>query len=510
MAVGGKKRHNVKVVITHVIALGFATLFDSSFGFSLRPGYAVAIYFLLVTAACRKWFFLLLITLLCVMSSIYAPISFLYGPPNINILISMMESNPAETFEFFSVIPTRLYLYSLLIIVLSVFLILHCSLLNSGRNKITFLLFLIIFLYSPILSVANNKEIDFDFTPVKFIKKIHHSAMLVQQEKDRLKALMNVKTTFAPTSVSDEIDTYILVIGESVRRDFMGAYGFSINNTPFMSLANVIIFNNYISAASSTQTSLSTSFTAHGKPQDNIIRLAQGQNLETWWISNQGSYGNDDSQVSIIGKQTDHPVFIKKGEYDSTHHDDRELLPYIKSALQASSKKKLIVIHLMGSHPNFCSRTNNKYDQFYVNESLSCYGQSIKNTDTLLSDITLEANREHKKWTMLYFADHGLSFIDKDDKNSATFIHGDKTKQNFSVPLFITAYNSTLRIVKKQTYSAMDFLSLYLYWTNSSEASIQQQCNPLTRDDCNNTNVQVLDFSHQRKSFSELIDEPAS
>lgn len=498
----------LKVVLIHFLAISFALLFDSSFGFSLRPGYALAIYLLLVTTASRKSLFLIVVTALSAMSSIYAPISFLYGPPNINILLSIAGSNAAESFEFLALIPVKYYLYSALIIAAGLLLILNPNLLSVKRNKITLFLFFTIVLFRPVYSAAKHGEIDFDFTPIKFVNKFHSSAVRVKEENARLKELIKVKTSLSPTKASDEFDTYIIVIGESARRDFMGAYGFAINNTPFMSSANGTIFENYISAASSTQTSLSTDFTVQGKPQDNIIRLAQAQGLETWWISNQGSYGNDDSQVSFIGKQADQQAFIKKGEYDATNHDDRELLPYIKIALQANTKKKLIVVHLMGSHPNFCTRTANQYDTFYVNDSLSCYAQSIKNTDGLLSSIAQTVSDEHKKWTMMYFSDHGLSFVNNTDKKNITMIHGDKTKQNYTVPLFITSYNATQRVVKSFPYSAMDFLSLYLYWTGSTEKQIHQTCNPLAMKDCTNSNIQVIDFNHRIRPFSSLVDEP--
>lgn len=164
----------------------------------------------------------------------------------------------------------------------------------------------------------------------------------------------------------------------------------------------------------------------------------------------------------------------------------------------------------MGSHPNFCTRTGKKYEIFYVNESLSCYVQSIKNTDSLLSDIAQMANKANKKWTLMYFSDHGLSFVGKERKSMLTLNHGDKTKQNFSVPLFITGYNANQRIVKNTPYSAMNFLELYLSWTGSSENTISQTCNPLRGKECITDNIKVIDFNHNILFFNNIMDEPAT
>lgn len=504
----GKHTKSFKPIFIHLLAIIFSILFDSSFGFSLRPCYALAIYLLLITISPIKHLFSIVTVSLSAISSLYAPISFLYGSPNINILLSIGHSNFSESLEFLLAIPFTYYLFSATVIFIALVLLKNSSLLDIKYRNLTLFILLSILLFRPIYSATTKGEVEIDFTPVKFIKRFYDAAITVNKENTSLKSLINKKPTLTPTNASDKFDTYILVVGESARRDFMEAYGFKINNTPFMSSVKGIIFNKYISAASSTQMSLSTSFSVQNKPQNNLIRLAQGQGLDTWWISNQGSYGDDDFQISAIGKQADHPVFIKKGEYDATNHDDVELLPYIKTALQTNTKNKLIVVHLMGSHSNFCTRTANKYDEFYVNKTLSCYVQTIKNTDILLSHIAKAANEENKKWTLMYFSDHGLSFVGKENESTLTLTHGDKTKQNFSVPLFITSYDSTKRVVRELPYSAMNFLSLYLFWTGSSENTITQTCNPIEINNCRNNEIKVIDFDHNIKSFSDLINEP--
>ena len=507
-----KSINTIKALSIHILAIVYALLLDSSFGYALRPGYALATYLLLITVSPRKILFLILVTVLSIMSAIYAPASFLFGSPNVNIVLSIMGSNIAESYEFLSFIPIKYYLFSMSILIIGTLLIINSNALITRHIKTALLIFLIIVFSRPIFSIANSQDIEIGFTPVRFVNDFYKAVKIVREDNARLKALINMKTTLAPTKASEDFDSYILVIGESARRDFMGVYGFRINNTPFMNSSNGIIFNNYISAASSTQTSISTSFIANGVPQNNLLRLAHEQGLETWWISNQGSYGDDDSQVSIIGKQADNIIFLKKGEYKTTNSDDTELLPHIKEALQSQSKHKLIIVHLMGSHEDFCERTNNKYDVFYVNKSLSCYVQSIKNTDKLLSTIAQQATNDNKKWTMMYFSDHGLSFIKKNKKKYGevvTLIHGDKTKENFDIPLFITSYNAKDRTMKTFPYSAMNFLSLYLYWTGSIEKTISDKCNPLAKTDCKINNISVIDYKHNLINYSNLASEPA-
>jgi len=84
---------------------------------------------------------------------------------------------------------------------------------------------------------------------------------------------------FQPNNSATPFDTYVMVIGESARRDFMHVYGFPINNTPFMDSANGILFNHYISAALSTIPSLTSSLTQAPKLANSVIALTKNGDL---------------------------------------------------------------------------------------------------------------------------------------------------------------------------------------------------------------------------------------
>ena len=63
---------------------------------------------------------------------------------------------------------------------------------------------------------------------------------------------------------------------------------------------------------------------------------------------------------------------------------DEDLLEPFKESL-ALPGKKLIVLHLIGSHPQACRRTNDRYTEFFKSQELSCYIESLKNTDQSIS-----------------------------------------------------------------------------------------------------------------------------
>ncbi|HGJ5877174.1 MAG TPA: sulfatase-like hydrolase/transferase [Arsenophonus sp.] len=100
-----------------------------------------------------------------------------------------------------------------------------------------------------------------------------------------------------------------MVIGESASRDFMHVYGLPISNTPFMDTVNSILFNHYISAASTTVPSLTHSLAQPPKLANSVIPLAKKWGFTTHWLSNQGTVGIYDTPIASIGKKAPSSFF---------------------------------------------------------------------------------------------------------------------------------------------------------------------------------------------------------
>ncbi len=294
-------------------------------------------------------------------------------------------------------------------------------------------------------------------------------------------------------TLTPSCDVCVVVMGESVRRDFMQAYGAPWANTPWMATAPGTLFTNFNSASSATAPSLSVELYAFDKEgnapwADNLITLAKKAGYYTEWISNQARRGTNDSPISVVASYADKQTFLKDSPPTSVDgHTDEALLAPIESAL-ARPGKLFIFVHLWGSHPLACSRTKGKYDEFFESKELSCYVQSLKNTDALLAsiDATLKADPQHRSWGLLYTADHGLGF--SKSVKGWELVHMDKERQVYEVPLFITGSTATQREVfaaersgRYFTHMVADWLG-FKAWTN--EASQALTCRYLKDEFC--------------------------
>jgi len=487
-----------------------------SFGFAIKPMHMLTLFLLLVTiSSASAVAYKILIIIISLFSIFYLPIALTYGSPDFNSAVAIYYSDKKESLGFIMAIPWFYYATSLLPAILGwyVFDIKICRL---KYRKLIIIYLLISFSSTPIRLYAKDGKVEIlssGIPIIRFVTSIIENYHDVEKQDALLTKTLSMPDNWTPRVVNLPYQIYIMVIGESVRSDYMHAYGFPISNTPFMSTAPGELFTHYTSAASSTQTSLKNTLALRRNQQvelnNNIITLAEKAGIETYWFSNQGSLGFYDTPMASIGKRADHFHFLKKGDSnDGSTIADTDLLNGIGEGIKDSKNIKLIVVHLIGSHPEACLRTNGVYKEFLQSREISCYNQSIRQTDKMLSDVADMAKASGKKWTMMYFSDHGLSF-ENPDTQYARLLHSDKFKQNFRVPMFITASDSTHRQINSQPRSALNFLSLFTHWLGIKDDLIKDICDMRGKAVCANQDT-VIKFDLSTTQFSSLPDDVAA
>lgn len=440
----------------------------------------------------------------------YAPVGINYGFPDINVIGSLMYTNTNEVHEFVGNIPTAAWLLSASVIVSGIATIV--SSFSGHKNAPTtqgICGFLVIFfvasaLWSPL---RQGRLLSSGLPEVRFVHDIYTSYRAVRDNNQYFARIMTTGSVWKPVSLPDQHKTYILVIGESVRRDYMHAFGGKYPNTPWLDNTPATLFTHYISAGPSTVLSLTNTLARSrgnaAELNNNIVTLASRAGFETWWISNQGRKGHFDSPVALIGESADHPYFTKSASSDDrAYSPDDQLLPQLDAALKQGDGKKFIVLHLMGSHPQACVRTRDQYDIDAGAKEISCYIKSITMTDTLLGQIHEMAERDGGDWSMMYFSDHGLSYINK-GMASAYLTHGDKTRENYDVPFFIVDKNQTDRVVIRVQRSGLRFLETFAEWMKIREPTITLNCDMLSIANCSPVD-DVLNFQGQLMNYDKL------
>ncbi|WP_167371846.1 phosphoethanolamine transferase [Xenorhabdus beddingii] len=481
--------------------------------------------FFLFMAAVSKRIYVCLIAFFSLVGMLYTPIGLNYGYPDINAVGSLIYTNQNETLEYISGLSVSTYLTAIAIFVLMIFSFKLNITLSAKSKKGLLALFFISAFWSPVKGYIKSgfedrsELLETSLPEARFFSDAYRSYTEVMSENSRFAKIIKYHDDWKPVVKEEKYDTYIMVIGESVRKDFLNAYGFPNKNTPWLDKTHATLFTHYISAAPSTQLSLTNSLAMRDRNEiqlnNSLVSLAKKAGFETYWLSNQGMKGGFDSPVALIGQQAEHYTFLKEGGSDDRSYlPDENLLPYIRKALVKEKRKKLVVIHLMGSHPQPCARTNEQYSHYFHSQNISCYVQSIQNTDTLLAEIEHIASQNQLHWTMLYFADHGLSFVNKntDDENVT---HDDSHKQNYQVPFILTGYdysnkNSGLNPSGKTEIDAqrsgLHLLFMLSAWLGVEEPRLVSECHWFSNQECRNQHT-VISFSNEYKDFNQLMDD---
>jgi heptose-I-phosphate ethanolaminephosphotransferase len=258
----------------------------------------------------------------------------------------------------------------------------------------------------------------------------------------RVKALVSTQSGMqcaADPGLAGQPQTLVLVIGESARRDRQGIFGYKVDTTPELAKRRdqLWLFDNALSASFETTSSLPTLLTGHLQDDEHnlhpsFLSAFRSAGFKTYWYSNQAQYGEFDSLISAYASEAKERVFLHQHSYSIslTTIYDEALLPYLDQALADKSvPKKLIVVHLYGSHADFGKRYPESFKRF-----ADTYDNSILYTDHVLGQIINRVEAAGGQSALLYMSDHGLNLSECPTESYHLDI-----KSDYEVPLLAWA-----------------------------------------------------------------------
>lgn len=259
----------------------------------------------------------------------------------------------------------------------------------------------------------------------------------------------------------------VMVIGESSRYDRWSLNGYRRETNPLLkNEPNLISLSNVITAVSATRLSVpvlvsrkpATQSLKAGFAEKSFLSAFKEAGFKTYWISNQMSFGQFDTPVSVFAREADVTQFLNLGGFSNNASYDEVLLDPLKAAVADPAQKKLVVLHTLGNHWNYSHRHPKEYDKWqpslfgvenpvYTDSKIkqqlnNSYDNSILYTDWFLSQVihTLKSSRQMA--AMMYVADHGQTLY---DGTCNLAFHGHNTQFEFHVPALVW-YSDLYRI----------------------------------------------------------------
>jgi glucan phosphoethanolaminetransferase (alkaline phosphatase superfamily) len=283
------------------------------------------------------------------------------------------------------------------------------------------------------------------------------------KERKHLAALgaRNSSFTFGAHQATPDAapEIVVMVIGESGRYDRWSLNGYERDTNPLLSQqANLVMLSDVITSVSATRLSVPVMITRKtamqslkdGFAEKSVLTAYKEAGFKTFWLSNQVSFGEFDTPVSVFAKEADVIQFLNLGGFTNNSNFDQILFDPLKFAIADPAPKKLIVLHSLGSHWNYSHRYPKSFDRWqpslfgvdkpvYTNTAIkpqlnNSYDSSILYTDWFLDNVIGMLKRSDQRTALMYVADHGQTLY---DKTCNLAFHGHNTQFEFHVPAFV-------------------------------------------------------------------------
>ena len=251
----------------------------------------------------------------------------------------------------------------------------------------------------------------------------------------------------------------VMVLGESSRYDLWSLNGYNRETNPLLGKeGNLVALPDVITSVSATRLSVpviisrkpATQSLKDGFSEKSFLTAYKEAGFKTWWLSNQISFGQYDTPVSVFAKEADVIQFLNLGGFTNSSNYDSVLFEPLKRALADPAPKKLIVLHSLGSHWNYSQRHPKEFDKWqpslfgidkpvYTDLKIkpqlnNSYDNSILYTDWFLSQVIGDLKGTGQLSSLLYIADHGQTLY---DGSCRLAFHGHNTQYEFHVPAFM-------------------------------------------------------------------------
>ena len=315
---------------------------------------------------------------------------------------------------------------------------------------------------------------------------------------------------------TSETQIYVLVIGESLRRDHMSLYGYQYDTTPNLKnrQSQLMVFDQVYSPAPVTILSVPISLSNIRFDQmqdkshyaDNIVSLANHADFKTYWISNQGKTNKKTSVISVIANMAQQKKWNEFVGYDEEIQDD-----FLDAINDPTDKKKLIILHTYGSHEPACNRfPESELKQFSDQADDNCYDSSIAYTDNFIENLLRQL--DDKPASLIYFSDHALQRLGSD--NNIHYHHGvnNPRKEAYEIPLLIWYSQTASKPVLAASTLEAPYSTANNYWLMSDWLGIQQHAvqrclSPLQSCYQPQKDINVIDGNRTRLSIHQLPSE---
>lgn len=368
-----------------------------------------------------------------------------------SVILVIFETNMQEVSEFFDTAYFDVYtcLTLLVIIIIAGFCLYFIHKFDSYRfpkllnhSKLNMCLAMaggVIYVFLSYYAIHMRKIIS--YPSLTGIERLYYSTKVTLHDRVDYQKMINLVKKVQPEiqQVHKGIPNIVLIVGESLSKAHMGCYGYSLPTTPKLNErimnGEIVAFDSVMTRKTITVEALKVIMSFYNHTSEKpwyeyymLPTIMQSAGYNTFWLSNQESFGVADFNISAaIASSAEKVIYThqRHTSEDKVGYFDEELLPLLDDCI-GKDGKNFYVCHLMGSHWRYANRYPESFNKFKIEDIRNSWGKSIKkiiaeyDNSVLYNDYVV--NEIIKKFQqsesiIFYFPDHGEEVYDTQDMN---------------------------------------------------------------------------------------------
>ncbi|MFI8480385.1 phosphoethanolamine transferase CptA [Pseudomonas sp. NPDC078700] len=274
---------------------------------------------------------------------------------------------------------------------------------------------------------------------------------------------------------ADKPTTLVLVIGESTNRQRMSLYGYPRETTPELDKLRdqLQVFDNVVTPRPYTIEALQQVLTfADEKNPDgymttpSLVNMMKQAGYKTFWITNQQTMTKRNTMLTTFSEQTDEQYYLNNNLSQNARQYDGDVLEPFAKVLADKAPRKLIVVHLLGTHMRYKYRYPESFEKFtdntgapkWVTEdqlaTYNSYDNAVLYNDFVVSSLIKKFSATQPDGFLLYLSDHGEAVFDTPKGGVIGRNEGKPTSPMYTIPFMLWASE------KWKAHASFDFSTM--------------------------------------------------
>ncbi|MDR6915575.1 heptose-I-phosphate ethanolaminephosphotransferase [Pseudomonas sp. 3296] len=234
-------------------------------------------------------------------------------------------------------------------------------------------------------------------------------------------------------TMANQPATLVLVIGESTNRQRMSLYGYPRETTPELDKLKdqLTVFDNVITPRPYTIEALQQvlTFADEENPDlylstPSLVSMMKQAGYKTFWITNQQTMTKRNTMLTTFSEQADEQVYLNNNRNQNAAQYDGDVIEPFNKALADAAPRKLIVVHLLGTHMSYQYRYPPTFDKFTDRKGVpdgvrddqvptyNSYDNAVLYNDFVVSSLIKDYAKSDPNGFLLYLSDHGEDVFD--------------------------------------------------------------------------------------------------